>query len=178
MLRSSMCHRLQCLAVSILCLALGACSSLRGLDEDPVLLSGPEKARVQKKVDEAVEKERWAAAWNQAVDAGSGRDRLETLALGALADDDSDAVDMFEALLTKWKGLTPAARQQVDDLVQAELKERWPDWERAVEIELITAEDAPTYSAAWALYDDVPPNKAESVLEAITEARREREAAD
>ena len=176
MLRSTMVLRLQRFAVPACCLILGACASVRGLDGDPLPLSAAEKARVSKQVDNALETRKWDAAWNQAVDAGADRSRLETVALAALADDDGVAEDMFEALIGKWGGLTPAARGRVSELVEARIDKR--DWDRAIELELLTAEDAPTYAAAWALYDRAPPNKAPDVLEAIGEARSDREKAD
>jgi len=176
MLRSSMIPRPARLAVTALFLALAACAGVRGLDEDPLPLSTDERARVGRQVDKALEERRWTTAWNQAVDAGADRARLEGVALAALKDDDGAAEDMFEALLAKWGGLTPDARGRVTELVQQALRDR--HWERAVEMELLTAEDAPAYAAAWALYDDAPPNKAEDVLQAITEARAEREKAD
>ena len=176
MLRLAMALRLQRFAVPACCLILGACASLRGLDEDPLPLSAAEKARVGTKVDEAVVEREWDAAWNQAVDLGADRSRLEAVALAALADDDGVAQDMFEALIGKWGGLTPAGRGRVKTLVEASIDER--DWDRAVEVELLTAEDAPTYAAAWAVYDRAPPQDAVSALAAIGEARSEQEKAD
>ena len=176
MLRPIMALRLQRLAVPVCCLILGACASVRGLDGDPLPLSTAEKARVGAQVDKAVATGEWDAAWNQAVDAGADRSRLEAVALAALADEDGVSSDMFEALIDKWGGLTPAARGQVSDLVRAGIGEN--DWDRAVEIELLTADDAPTYAAAWAVYDRAPANKAAAVLTAIGEARSDREKAD
>ncbi len=168
--------RLQQPAVAVLCLVLGACSSIRSLDEDPLPLSASEKAHVGTQVDKALEKRRWETAWNQAVDAGADRGRLETIALGALQDDDGAAEDMLEALVGKWGGLTPTARGRVQALVKAALVE--DDWGRAVEIEILAAEDAPTYQAAWDLYSGAPPRRAESLLEAITGARGDAEKTD
>ena len=176
MLRPTMALRLQRSAVLICCLILGACASIRGLDEDPLPLSTTEKARVNTQVDKALAGNDWDAAWNQTVDAGADRSRLEAVALAALADKDGAAPDMFEALVEKWGALTPPARGQVAALVEASVAEN--DWDRAVELELLTAEDAPTYAAAWVVYDRAPPSKAEAVLAAIVEARSDREKAD
>lgn len=173
---STMALRRPRLAVPALFLTLAACSGVSGLDEEPMALSSVEKARVDGQVSKALEARRWTAAWNQAVDGGASRERFESIAVSALADDDGDAADMLEALRAKWGGLTPAARGRVDELVQEELRRR--DWERAVEIELLAADDAPAYEAAWALYEDAPPHKAHDLLQAIDEARREREEED
>jgi hypothetical protein len=176
MLRRTMAHRLQRIAATALCLLAGACASVRGLDEAPTPLSASEQARVARQVDSALEERKWDAAWNQAVEAGAERARLEDVALRALADDDGVAGDMFEALVAKWGGLTTPARERVSVLVGDAIARR--DWERAVELELLTAEDAPAYAAAWGVYDQAPAGEAEPVLAAIVEARADRERSD
>jgi hypothetical protein len=52
-------------------------------------------------------------------------------------------------------------------------------WHRALSLEIESADDPPTYQAAWALYRAAPPDLAPSLLEAIQAARDElKESAD
>ena len=60
-------------------------------------------------VSAAEAERRWPAAWNQAAEAGAPRERLEAIALAALADDDGSADGMLEALREKWAGSLPRA---------------------------------------------------------------------
>jgi hypothetical protein len=157
---------------------LAACATVRGLDEPALDLSGEEKARVERQVRIAIDEKRWSSAWNQAVDAGASRERLEGIAMGALEAEDGVVEDMLEALFAKWGGLTPAGRARVDALLEEVLTAKWVDWERAAEIAIQTAEDAPAYARAWEIYEAAPPDGAQSILEAIGEARRTRETDD
>jgi hypothetical protein len=158
-----------------LLLALGACSGLKDVGEGPLTLSDSEKERVRARVDrdlaDAKGRKDWAAAWNQEVGAGSDRDRLEGFALGALEAADGDAEDMFAALRKKWGPLGAASRRRVEALVEDAIAKK--DWERALEIEILTADDPPTYARAFALYERCPAREAEDLLEAIDEARKD-----
>ena len=159
-------------------LALGAtaaCSaSLAKLDEEGAL-SEDESLAVRAQVEKAVAEKRWESAWNQEVAAGGDRHRLELIALAALRDESGDADDMFEALHEKWKGITPAARQAIDRMrVESEGRDR-PDWDRALEIELVTADDPPAFKRAWDVYKRADARAAEDLLERLQEARKRYE---
>jgi hypothetical protein len=149
--------------------AVAGCTSPRGLDEAPMKLSPDEALAVRAQVDKARRAGAYTAAWNQAVDAGAGRERLETIAVEALAADDGDAKEMLHALRDKWGPLSPAARARVTSLSR-EAAGRG-DWKLAVGIELVAADDPPAYAAAWRVYQDAPPQEASDLLARIREAR-------
>jgi hypothetical protein len=121
-------------------------------------------------VDAAIEERRWSTAWDQAATAGASRERLEEIALGALADDDGAAEDMLAALAKKWGGLSPGGRARVRGIVE-EAKARG-DWEEAARVALGAAEDAPAFADAWVLYRGAPARDAGDVLTEILEARK------
>jgi hypothetical protein len=154
-----------------LLLLLAACSSPRALDEAPMDLSPEEGAAVMERVEQGIEQGSFVSAWNQAVDVGAGRETFERIALAALEERDAAAEEMLRAVRDKWGGLTPEGRQRVDRLSAEALRDGTV--QRAVQIEILAADDAPAFSGAWRLYREVPQNRAPSVLEAIRDARKE-----
>jgi hypothetical protein len=151
--------------------ALAACSGVSKVKDAPADLSASETSAVRAKAKEAEAKKDWAVAWNHEVEAGASRERLEEIALEALADEDGDAADMLREIRRKWTDLSPAGRARVDALVeQAKGKE---EWERAAEIEILAANDAPEFKAAWEVYKSAPPDPALDVLAEIQKARAE-----
>lgn len=164
------------LPVLLLTLFSGACAELRSPDEAPLGLAPGEQAQVRSKVDQALEgagRVDWTAAWNQEVQAGADPERLSRIALGALRADATDAADMYAALVRKWGPLAGPHRAEVTALVQSALGRG--DWSRALEIELLTADDAPTYSRAWALYEQAPLAEGPGLLQEIHDARTRHE---
>lgn len=112
---------------------------------------------------------RWKVAWNQEIEAGADRAQLQEIALAALADRSRHAGDMLAALHQRFGALPAAGRARVDGLVREAKSEG--HWSRALDIELLSADDAPAFSQAWALYQDAPVERAPDLLEAIQEAR-------
>jgi hypothetical protein len=152
----------------------GGCSGLAPLDEPPAATLAPsEQAAVRAKADEALAQGRYNAAWNQEVAAGADRARLEAIAVQALAGRSLHAADMLRALEKRFGGLGPEARARADALVARARTEG--HWQRALEVALAAADDAPHYEAAWAVYRDAPPEVASSLLEMIQDARKARE---
>jgi hypothetical protein len=149
---------------------MAGCTSPRGLEGEPMALSAAERGAVEAQVQKARAEGEWTLAWNQSVDMGASREALEDVALGALAADERAAADMFEALFAKWGGLTPPARQRVDDLVRRAVEAGDPV--RAAAIEIAAAEDAPAYQGAWRVYGAAPATSAPDVLERIRDARK------
>jgi hypothetical protein len=149
--------------------ALAACAGPTALDTEPMTLSPSEAAAVRVRVEEARRAGDFGAAWNQAVELGGERTELETIALDALEANHPSAGDMLKALVGKYERLTPAGRERVTAMSADAV--RRGRVRRAVDIEIQAAEDAPTYSGAWRLYREVPPNRAEAVLSAIRDAR-------
>lgn len=150
-------------------LLLGACASVRGIDDAPGSFSSQEKAKVEVGIDRALSDEEWGAAWDQAVSVGASRARFEAIALQALADDAGVAEAMFEALREKWGALTPDGRTRARALGAAAIREG--DWERAAQIEILVADDAPAYAGAWAIYEQAPADEASDILRMIGKAR-------
>ena len=155
----------------LLLLLAAACSAPRALDEAPMDLSPDEATAVRGRVEEAIGQGDYVPAWNQAVDVGADRATFERIALGALEGRDAAAEDMLRALREKWGGLTPEGRRRVEALSAEAL--RGGTVQRAVQIEILAADDPPRYSGAWRIYREVPENRAPAVLEAIREAREE-----
>jgi len=155
----------------VLAAAASACAKIRSISDGPRRIEPSERSRVEAQVENAIRDEEWAAAWNQLIDLGAPRDRMEDVALRALEADAGQAEDMLAALTAKWGGLSDAARLRGRKL--AERAEKEGDWERAVEIEILLAEDAPHYHRAWEIYDRAPPTKAPQLLELIADARDE-----
>ena len=165
----------RCLSV-LAALQFAACSGVADLDDSAAAsLSPAETAAVRQQIEKALsdDEKEWAAAWNQEVKIGAARERLERVALAALADESGDAEDMFEALRKKWGGLTPAARAQVDDAVATAIAEK--DWDRAVELEILSADaaDRPAFKGAWAIYRQSPADEAVDLFESIEDARKD-----
>lgn len=135
-------------------------------------LSASEQEAVRAKIDRTLATDgqvAWAAAWDQEVQAGADRTRLARIAVGALQAQDSDAEEMFKALVRKWGALEPAQRGAVSVQVEAAIAKG--DWERALELEIVTADDAPAYSRAWALYERAPARQGADLLAEIQAAR-------
>lgn len=156
-------------------LGLGACSGIEGLDGPtgggggPPALNSTETASVRGQVDKAVAARRWKVAWNQEIEAGADRERLEAIAVGALGDRSRHAEDMLDALRARHGALSPTGRAQVDSWAQEAQAEG--HWLRAVTLELQSADDPPAYVRAWAVYRAAPVEIAPDLLEAITDAR-------
>jgi hypothetical protein len=155
----------------LLLLLAAACSSVKGPSAAPMPLTPAERARVEAKVSAARGPGigDWEGAWNQAVDAGLGRETLEGIALDALEDDASVAASMLTALRDEYGGLTEPGRRRVDGLTeQAAAK---GDYARALEVELVAADDAPTFAGAWRVYEEAPADESATLLEKIRKAR-------
>ena len=161
---------MRALAVPFL-LTLAACSGVKSLSEAREPLQGNEPAAVRRTSDAALKEERFSDAWNLEAAAGEDRARLEGVALASLEAERGPYEDMFAELRAKFGGLSPAARARVYALVVKRLGER--RWTDDVEIELLAAEDPPTFKAAWAVYERTPPKDALAVLETIQEARKD-----
>ncbi len=168
---------LRSLLVLLLASSVVACSDLAALDTggDSPALSGEEQATVRVQVDKALAEQRYKVAWNQEVAAGADRGRLEAIALTALEAQSGHADDMFVALRTKHGGLSASARERVDGLV-ATARESG-SWSRALDLELLTADDPPAFTRAWSVYRAAPPDRATALLESIQEAKEEAAAA-
>lgn len=150
---------------------LVACSSpARLATTRPLVTDGGEVAAVRAKVDQAVREKKFVEAWDLEAAAGKDRDRLEGVALASLAADEGPYEKMFAELVGAFHGLSPAARSRVGAERTKALEAK--KFDRAVDIELAAAEDAPAYKAAFAVYELTPPSDALSVLERIEKARR------
>ncbi len=151
---------------------LVACSGPASLRtaRGPLVTDASEVAAVHAKVDEAVKAGEYADAWD--LEAASGRDRarLEAIALASLAADDGPYEKMFAELVGAFHGLSPEARARVG--VESKKAVEAGKWERAAEIEIAAAEDAPAYKAAFAVYERTPSDSALAVLKTIDRARR------
>ena len=161
------------LAPTALGLLLAAgCSGVTELSTRTRPLSGGETQAVRTKSDEMVAAKKFADAWDQEVQAGADRGRLEAIALASLEADTGPYEDMVEELRKKHGGLTPAGQAKVKRV--AEAAEGKGDWKRACDVLLVTADDAPDYKAAWDLYARATGQNlkhAPDVLERIQKAR-------
>ena len=159
-----------CIPVGLL-LLLGACSGIEAIDagSSGPSLSGSEQQTVRGQVDKAVAAGRWKVAWNQEIEAGADRERLEKIAVGALGDRSRHAGDMLTALRERWGNLSPDGRRQVESWVAEARSEG--RWSRAMDLELLAADDPPTFQRAWALYQAAPPEFAPDLLDEIKDAR-------
>jgi hypothetical protein len=109
-------------------------------------------------------------AWDQEIEAGADRGRLEEITLAAMAEDSGPYEDMVAQLKKKWGGLSEGAQAKATALAnQAEGK---GDVARAADVLILTANDAPEYRAAWDLYGRAPVKKAGDVLDKIQKARK------
>jgi hypothetical protein len=162
----------------LIALAATACSRVAALDTRPMDLSEPERAAVREQADRSRGEKEWKDAWNQEVEAGADRARLETIALEAAADSDGDAKDMFAELRRRWGGLSETAQDGLARVLQKAEAEK--DYGLAVEVLILAADDAPTYAGAWDLYRRAPPDEAVDILGEIRLAREAhaREAAE
>jgi len=154
--------------------ACPACSGISGLDAAPgadSALSAGEQSAVRRQVAQAVEAKRWKIAWNQEIEAGADREALEEIALSALRDDSRHAEDMLDALRGRWGALREPGRARVTTWVSEARAAGL--WSRAMTLELLSADDPPTYARAWALYRDAPVELAPDLLEDIKDARKD-----
>ncbi len=170
-------HRFR-LTILFTLVVFAACSGVTSLDEEHNALNARERTLVRSQADKALEAGEWSEAWDQEVHAGGDRARLESIALAALKDDSGSAESMFAELRRKWGPLSGGSRAALDTLVVDAVAER--DWKRAMEIEITSADDPPkagddaervTFSKAWALFGEAPPNKASDLREMIQDAR-------
>ena len=167
------------LTILLLLVAVGSgCSGISALDATgdaqtagaPGLSQG-EQAAVRSQVSRAVDAGRWKIAWNQEVEAGADRAALERIALGALHDDSRHAEDMLTALRERWGALSSDGRAQVSGwVVEATAEGRW---RRALGLELLSADDPPAFTRAWALYQGAPVELAPELLDDIQGARED-----
>lgn len=161
-------------AVFLLLIA-SACTDLAALDGggDATPLAGAEQQAVREQVEKALAEKRYKVAWNQEVAAGADRARLESIALAALEAQSGHADDMFTALQAKHGSLSSSARGRVDGLVR--VARQGGSWGRALDIELLTADDPGTFARAWNLYRAAPTSSAPGLLETIREAQSDVE---
>jgi hypothetical protein len=152
-------------------LSSAACSGVRA-PTGPTRPLAPDEVRiVRQKSAMAVEQKQWGVAWDQEIEAGSDRGRLEDIALAAMAADSGPYEDMLAELKKKWGGLSAGGQTRASALA-AEAEGR-KDWSLAADILILTANDAPEYKAAWDLYGRAPVKKAGVVLDKIQSARRD-----
>ena len=155
----------------LLFLVASACTDLAALDGGGTAppLAGAEQEAVREQVEKALAEKRFKTAWNQEVAAGADRARLEAIALAALEAQSGHADDMFVALRAKHETLSNGARARVDALVTTARQEG--SWSRALELELMTADDPGDFARAWSVYRAAPTGVAPGLLEAIQEAK-------
>lgn len=156
------------------CCLLGGCSGVTDIDAgrsaDAQALDSSEKSTVRAQVQAAIDKQEFASAWNQAVAAGATQFELETIAYQTLKARDADAAVMAQRIIDKWGKLTPVSQRIVDKEIEKLTADG--EWEDAAELAILTAGDAPTYSAAWKLYQSAPPGEqAEDIFQTIQDAR-------
>lgn len=161
--------------VLVLAPLLPACSGVSDLGKAPPPFAGTEGAAVRKKADAALAEKKYADAWNMEAQAGTDRARLESIAIASLEADEGPFDDMLEQLRTKFGGLSPEGRARVTALTAKEVGLK--HWTRAADVEIAAADDAPTFSGAWAVYEKTPPDEALGVLEALRDARKDHESA-
>jgi hypothetical protein len=154
-------------AASLTC---SACSGVRAPTGPTRPLAPNEVQVVRKKSEEAVQQKAWAVAWDQEIEAGADRGRLEDIMLASLAADSGPYEDMIAELEKKWGGLSESAQTRAATL--ASESEGKKDFKLATDILILTANDAPEYRAAWDLYGRAPPKNAGDVLERIQKARK------
>ena len=158
---------------ALLSLALfTACSGVRELSGSPRSLSGTESQAVRRKSDELRAQKKWAEAWDQEVEAGGDRARLEAITIASLDADEGPFEEMLAQLRKKFGGLTDGGKASATEIAtRAEGKN---DWKRAADVLLATAEDAPDYKAAFDLYARATGTNvkhAPAILEKIQAAR-------
>jgi hypothetical protein len=163
------------LAVLLAPVLLAGCTGVADLKETRRPLSGDEVTLVRKRADEALGEKRWQAAWDQEAEAGADRDRLEAVFLASLAADQGPYEDMLAQLRAKFGGLSDSAKTSVARL--ANEHEGKGEWKKAVDVLILTAEDAPAYRAAWDLYTRASLKAAPEVLHRIQDARKAWDAA-
>lgn len=148
---------------------LGACSGISSLEGPGASPAPSEQEAIRHQVERALGEGRYKTAWNQEIEAGADRARLETIALSALAENSAHAADMFTALREKWGQLSAPGRKRVDELIAA--AKSADKWIRALSLELDTADDPPAYLRAWSLYAAAPVARAPALLEGLQAAQ-------
>lgn len=136
---------------------------------EPATAHRAEEGALRRKADAALAERRYADAWNLEAAAGTDADRLASIAVASLEADQGPYEDMFAALIARFSKLPTAARARVEAVGRA--AEAEGDWSRAVEVALVTAEDAPAYAAAWAVYERAPTKEALDLYRAVEKAR-------
>ena len=152
----------------VLAFALVGCAGVSDLSAPASPTLGSHAQDVRRKADEALAAGKFEEAWNLEAAAGTDRSRLEAIALAALAADKGPYEDMFPALRKKFGGLSTEARAKVDALAQE--RETAGHFDDAVDLQLVAADDAPAYAAAWDVYKRTPVKDALEVLERIQAA--------
>jgi hypothetical protein len=162
-------------AGALACLVLAGCSGVADITTARRPLAPEEQAIVHRKADEALAARDWKAAWEQEVEAGADRGRLESIFLASLVADAGPYEDMHAKLVAKFGSLTPEAMARAVRL--ANDAEGRGEWKRGVDVLILVSEDAPRYRPAWELYSRVPTKDAPDVLHRIQDARKEWEEA-
>lgn len=155
-------------AAWVLAFALAGCAGVADLSSPASPSVGSHAQDVRRKADEALAAGKFEEAWNLEAAAGTDRSRLEAIALAALAADKGPYDDMFPALRKKFGGLSTEARAKVDAL--AGERESAGQFDDAVDVQIVAADDAPAYEAAWGVYKRTPVKDALEVLERIQDA--------
>lgn len=154
--------------VWVVAFALAGCAGVSDLTAPASSGIGTHAQDVRRKADEALAAGKFEEAWNLEAAAGTDRARLEAIALASLAADKGPYEDMFPALRKKFGGLSTEARARVDALAQE--REAAGQYDAAVALQLVAADDAPAYDAAWGVYKRTPVKDALEVLETIEAA--------
>jgi hypothetical protein len=150
-------------------LGAGCSTSIRAVDAPRMTLAPDEREAVSTQAETARKAGEWSDAWNQAVEAGGDRERLEAIAVDALLDDDDDGDDMLAEVRRVWGGFGPAAEQRIDAAIEEAITRG--RWSRAIGLAIRTADDAPKYERAWDVYRRAPADEAGDLLEDLREAR-------
>ena len=161
--------------VALLALAAG-CSGVRELSSPSRPLSASESQTVRAKSDELKAQKKWTDAWDQEVQAGADRGRLEGIALASLEADDGPFEDMLEQLRKKFGGLTDGGKAKVREIATA--AEGKSDWKRAADVWIATADDAPEYKAAFDLYARATGTNVKYAPDVLKRIQNAREAYD
>jgi hypothetical protein len=159
----------------VVAFALVGCAGVSDLSTPASPSLGRHVEDVRRKADEALAAGRFADAWNLEAQAGTDRARLEAIALAALVADQGPYEDMFPALRMRFGGLSTEARAKVDALARE--REGAGRYAAAADVQIVAADDAPAYEAAWDVYKRTPVKDALAVLERIEAAAKAAPAA-
>ncbi len=130
---------------------------------------------VRRKADEALAAGKFEEAWNLEAQPAPTAPASRRSRSRPLAADKGAYEEMFPALRKKFGGLSTEARAKVDAL--AGEREAAGQFDDAVDLQIVAADDAPAYEAAWAVYKRAPVKDALEVLERIEAAAKAEPAA-